>query len=403
MSEQVLANKDGIPKRKVGRPGRKRVDSEAKNRRTAQNRAAQRAFRDRKEARLKSLLERIELLEQKDAQNKSVIDFLQSSLKSLLSEVTKYRAKNVNDERILAFLDDLQEQQEREKDEEPQKREYTEKEASTKINETTETLPSFRVIRNTTVNTDTEVETHLHSSRNSTWDVGLCSTPRLTNTWNFPSENRTDPSAISDKSANDSKKLDFSLDVTFNDKLTGINHLDYDIRSHLSEHFGDFSSDKVEPLAFPSETDNMYFLDEANDDILLSSVVSPAKENECNGKCNGKCAEDTPLLNKEIKCELITKRLLNQESLDSIVPASAPYRENIGIRSEAIRRISSAISNQNTSCCHILKEISSLPKYSSLDIDNLCCELMTKAEFTDDCEIVVRAHDLQTTLVKQLL
>lgn len=67
---------------------------------------------------MKSLQERVELLEQKDAQNKTTADFLLCSLKSLLSEITKYRAKNSDDERILAFLDDLQEQQKRENEKE---------------------------------------------------------------------------------------------------------------------------------------------------------------------------------------------------------------------------------------------------------------------------------------------
>ena len=132
MKGKVSVNKGGTPKRKVGRP-RKRIDTEAKSRRTAQNRAAQRAFRDRKEAKLKSLQERTELLEQRDAQNKITTDFLQGSLRSLLSEISRYRAKNSDDERILAFLDNLQKEQ---RDEEQQKRKYEEKETITAVSYT---------------------------------------------------------------------------------------------------------------------------------------------------------------------------------------------------------------------------------------------------------------------------
>lgn len=399
MKGKVSVNKDETPKRKVGRP-RKRIDADAKSRRTAQNRAAQRAFRDRKEAKLKSLQERTELLEQRDAQNKITTDFLQGSLRSLLSEISKYRAKNSDDERILAFLDNLQEEQ---RDEEQQKREYKEKETTTVISKSTEGLPSPSLSVNTTVITDTEVQPHTQESGKFIWTMGLCNTPRLTNMWDSSPSDRTGAIIIGDKSTSTSENRDCSLGFVFSDGQTGTEGLDYEIHNHLSGHSEGLTAEKIDSLPCLNEIDQEYFSHEVEDDILLSSVLPLAIDSKCDNICNGKCTGIKSSLNKEIKCELITRHLLNQESLASVLPMPAPREKIFGTQSEAIEHITSAISNEKASCCRILEKISSLPKYSSLDIDNLCNELMTKAKCTDDCKIAVQAHDLQSALVRQLL
>lgn len=67
-------------KRKVGRPGRKKIDVQSQNKRTQQNRAAQRAYRERKEAKLKSLENRISILEKLNTQREQESVFLQAQL-----------------------------------------------------------------------------------------------------------------------------------------------------------------------------------------------------------------------------------------------------------------------------------------------------------------------------------
>lgn len=125
---------------------------------------------------MKSLQERVELLEQKDAQNKTTADFLLCSLKSLLSEITKYRAKNSDDERILAFLDDLQEQQKRE----------NEKGTSTAVSKAARELPSPNSDENMTVNTSIEVQPHTQENEKVMWNIGSWNAPSLTNSWDSP-------------------------------------------------------------------------------------------------------------------------------------------------------------------------------------------------------------------------
>ncbi|SMN19620.1 similar to Saccharomyces cerevisiae YDR423C CAD1 AP-1-like basic leucine zipper (bZIP) transcriptional activator involved in stress responses [Maudiozyma saulgeensis] len=92
------------PKRKVGRPGRKKIDTEAKNRRTAQNRAAQRAFRERKEQKLKSLESKISNLEKINEQSEYESALLKNHLADLIHEITRFRPKSQKDLQVLDLL-----------------------------------------------------------------------------------------------------------------------------------------------------------------------------------------------------------------------------------------------------------------------------------------------------------
>lgn len=93
-------------KRKVGRPGRKKLDVQSKNKRTQQNRAAQRAYRERKEAKLNSLENRIHILEKLNSQREQESNFLQEQLSILLQVKSEGEtgAKNVSNDHIDKFL-----------------------------------------------------------------------------------------------------------------------------------------------------------------------------------------------------------------------------------------------------------------------------------------------------------
>ena len=110
MATATTTNADGVsasiqkPKRKVGRPGRKKIDTEAKNRRTAQNRAAQRAFRERKEQKLKSLENKISTLEKINEQSEYESILLKNHLADLIHEITKFRPKSEKDLQIIDLL-----------------------------------------------------------------------------------------------------------------------------------------------------------------------------------------------------------------------------------------------------------------------------------------------------------
>ncbi|CAB4253702.1 Cad1p [Maudiozyma barnettii] len=106
MNTDTISNDASVqkPKRKVGRPGRKKIDTEAKNRRTAQNRAAQRAFRERKEQKLKSLESKISNLEKINEHSEYESELLKNHLNDLINEITKFRPKSQKDLQVLDLL-----------------------------------------------------------------------------------------------------------------------------------------------------------------------------------------------------------------------------------------------------------------------------------------------------------
>lgn len=80
-----------VNEKPASKPGRKLITSEPKNKRTAQNRAAQRAFRERKERRMKELEEKVQLLEEEKTQIANESDLLRLQVKSLMSQLANYK------------------------------------------------------------------------------------------------------------------------------------------------------------------------------------------------------------------------------------------------------------------------------------------------------------------------
>lgn len=77
--------------KKINKPGRKPLATEPKNKRTAQNRAAQRAFRERKEQKLKDLEQKINALEDEKKSANTESEFLRLQVQMLMNELAKHR------------------------------------------------------------------------------------------------------------------------------------------------------------------------------------------------------------------------------------------------------------------------------------------------------------------------
>lgn len=71
------------------KPGRKPVNSEPKNKRTAQNRAAQRAFRERKEKRMKELEDKVSKLEKEKVEMANESELLRNQISLLLKQISR--------------------------------------------------------------------------------------------------------------------------------------------------------------------------------------------------------------------------------------------------------------------------------------------------------------------------
>lgn len=112
ISVSVVQERTGKRMSKVSKEGKKKagrkiINTEAKNKRTAQNRAAQRAFRERKEAKLRALEETIVVLKGMNSKKNSETEYLKECLSELLTEVTKYRPANEKDQGILKRLKEI--------------------------------------------------------------------------------------------------------------------------------------------------------------------------------------------------------------------------------------------------------------------------------------------------------
>jgi len=73
------------------KPGRKPIDTEPKLKRTAQNRAAQRAYRERKERKMKDLEDKVKSLEDENIKATTEADFLKAQVDMLKNELARYR------------------------------------------------------------------------------------------------------------------------------------------------------------------------------------------------------------------------------------------------------------------------------------------------------------------------
>lgn len=93
------------PRRKGSKTSKKQdLDPETKLKRTAQNRAAQRAFRERKERKMKELEKKVHSLESIQQENEVEATFLRDQLVTLVSELKKYRPETRNDSKVLEYL-----------------------------------------------------------------------------------------------------------------------------------------------------------------------------------------------------------------------------------------------------------------------------------------------------------
>ena len=90
----------GETKRRGNKPGRKPLDTEAKNRRTAQNRAAQRAFRERKERKMRDLEDQVRRLEEERSSAECEVQSLRGHVIALVRELRRWRP----DSKVLAAL-----------------------------------------------------------------------------------------------------------------------------------------------------------------------------------------------------------------------------------------------------------------------------------------------------------
>lgn len=418
-------------KRKVGRPGRKKLDTEAKSRRTAQNRAAQRAFRERKEAKLKSLEDKIYNLEDLNKHNEREAAFLKEHLLQLIDEVNKFRPKNSKDTKIFSFLKEsknvkeviLRNVAESEKVIEELNAPIVKKKLTTSSSSSS---PSIETAKQITIKPKKKIDS-VGTVPSETTPVSENNSPNLSsessitqyssnNDNQFTSENifqsiitssRATSSLNSDTNANspimlfnneqevqheDQNNLNFFHEFNtqqFNDFSNTWNndHEQNDslwITSNDINYFDTFQNS----LAFPTNNDDIYeFGNGIASDNSTSTTETPTAVTEC------ECRKQNTCTGKEIKCDLIKRHVIKQEDLKSILTDKSFLDHSNKEEDQDFSKLS---------CAQICARIMTLPRYSEVDIENLCTELITKAKFSDDDKVTVNSSDLKQVLNKQL-
>lgn len=423
-AKENILNDPPFIKRKVGRPGRKKLDVESKNKRTQQNRIAQRAYRERKEQKLKNLENKIVWLEQLNLQNLNEINFINANLKRLLDDLKQYRSFNDDDLFLLKFLNEKND---------------IKSLINNEINKINNNLKESNISRsNHDDNNNNKVIPNIDLKLNNNVQPLFSNNNSLdlTNTW----VNTT--SITNSNSNNNSSNCDSSPDIIDNnisnnisngnnnsniwdsfpmlDNLTSISSddvLDFNNAFEDNKGYKDIlkvkntdngNNDNIDiilnNIAFPDIWENsnkdMILKDNINNNNDLASNLNilpfdcncggvcfnnqisfDNKYNDdsnynnvvCNSACNSDDDNDDDYNDDTavIKCDLLTRHLLNKESIQSIINDKSFMNNNTA---------NDTFNNKfPLSCSHFIRRIKVRDEISFEDeVEKLCNELMVK-------------------------
>ena len=440
-------------KRKVGRPGRKRIDTEAKNKRTQQNRAAQRAYRERKENKLKNLENKIHWLEKLNLQNVKESAYVMNGVERLINELNKYRPSNDEDNQLLDFLNQSgqiksgikNELTKIEKKNEPTPTPTTKPASPTQQpndkNETnnnpspvtsfSSTSPTVQsnnnnnsqqllnipdnILNNNNI-LDTNVwsglllkkgdNTNTISDFNNTWDSNG-SAPISTRSINNNNNNNNTQNTQNTQNTNVWSSIPLPQDpttVTTNNNNT--NFFDFNNTYELNNNM-------LNNLAFPDiwgdPTNNINSVNSLDSPVVSTTTTipnmdlpfdctcggacftSPSTDNNTSKKCDSDCESDSDEEGScnPIKCDILTRHLLNHESIQSVLNDRQ------------------FLDNEASHCSHFINNVKLQNQLKSYDnksfesvVENLCNELMVKCQHDPmQNNIILNKKDLRKAML----
>lgn len=440
------------PATKGSKPGRKPLDDEAKSKRTAQNRAAQRAFRERKERKMKELEDKVRSLEQANRENVVESEFLRSQLLTLVNELKRYRPPQAADLQVLDYL------AKHERADPP-----TEKEIEQSIQKKMDFTFAFPW------KDRKEAEAQQFPSPGSSM---LSSSSASVNSAGSPTNKRRSATSQSTSTStsttgwmdnvfysDDAQKLpQFSVKPELSDDLLFSNQFNFD--DQFDEQVSQFCSKMSQvcgtkecpiPSATPQALTNSWetgsspaFGKNNFGTLKMPSKVSPAQASPAQVS---PAQSDVPFIDpamafptedddqqlffrshrdeNSLFAELLDEveptnnfvddNLINEEPALPAAPAAAiptKVKTDKSEDTEKDTRCSLAANPEEDDvvpsrdgkllrCSEVWDRITSHPKYSDIDIDGLCGELMTKAKCSEK-GVVVQAEDVQRALNKHM-
>lgn len=389
--ERSMSPIDG---KKHTRPGRKPIDNEASSKRTAQNRAAQRAYRERKERKMKDLEDKVHALEQENVKVSTESDFLRAQIDMLKNELTKYRGSEINLPTSVGKLSHP---------------------VNSNSSATLNSKLSFSDSRSlhSTSSPDTEISEGMKS------DFPWSKNNLQLNRDNVPDlvSGSSDSSPLNDNILFESgEKFDEKLDPFCNqlNEACGtkecpvpkykapVNEItsDYKVQSQGLSPFNMFNNDQLfndsygyntTPNAF--NNDPLSFLNDNNFDADLAFDDSSNKVSPIDNLVTEESMDDP--LRDQTNSNFNFNDFL-ESSLQS--PNSQSQRSEPEIKQEPEDEVVPAPA-KTFKCSEIWDRITSHPRYTEIDIDGLCTELKMKAKCSER-GAVVNAQDVNALLEK---
>ncbi|EDO17648.1 hypothetical protein Kpol_1004p22 [Vanderwaltozyma polyspora DSM 70294] len=436
------------------------IDAEARIRRTAQNRAAQRAFRERKEKKMKELENKVNSLENIHQKNEVETEFLRSQVLTLVNELKKYRSETTSDSKILKLVSNS--------------RENTRDLRHDSITSLDSDQSPLNDISKFNLNLG---HINLSNSPNSSSIMSLSPTASnnlpnasdsglFSNDFNFNNQFDEQVSTFCAKMNNNFENRKKIIKKTYDEKIKLKSEFS-DVNSVLaspslsSSRFSDDNSStyfntrhhhnndhnnttttknhnynnqsmksEFPPLIFFS--DNNYMDSPDNSFPLIDASLafpnnSNSNRNNNNNNNNNvlfrdistaemQFMDESPLQNVEFNSEDAIKRLISEEPSPHY-SNSVPHLHNNNVNSASLHPLTVLVQepddeldedvvvpstdSQLMRCSEIWDRITTNPRYTDLDIDGLCEELMFSAKCSDK-GVVVASKDVHKVLAKHM-
>lgn len=405
-SSSISKNTSTTSSSNAKKSGRKPIDQEAKDRRTAQNRAAQRAFRERREQKLKELHDKINYLENSNNSYKNESIFLRDQLRFLLIELNNFKNNSNNtsknlDSKLKLYLNKYGGLNFENLDNNNNTNVISSN--SSPLSTTNSHPSSLTSFQSSTKDTNTTITTNNNFSLNlddllDTQSlnnlVSSESTPNFgqlmmfgNSPLNFSLENSNDSNKINDNNSNNNTPNSTSSSNNLwsdvinaitppNDDIPFIDtKLAFDDKQIISDTFNNNNNN----------TDD--FFNYLNDNDISNDLLNDNSDNILNDNSNNILND---LINETPKDEFNTKTPQQEEKENEVIEIKEEEEEKKKPKEDFIQ------------CSEVWERITSHPKYSNLDIDSLCTELMHKAKCSEK-GVVVQANDVQKALSKHIV
>lgn len=338
-----------VPVKKPGKPGRKIDNTEPASKRKAQNRAAQRAFRERKEKHLKDLEDRVAELETESQSKNNENKFLKDQVVRLENELKKYRSLRNSNVSVPST-------------ESPKKFTFEFPFYASKDSKSSEASGSLKLDKSSPLSFN-QSPSLISDSSSSQATPDTADTESFCDKLNLACGNTDNPIPViapASESASDETLIssqELPLQLPKESKLPPSNDM-YSAVDMISPPIFelDFLSEYRDPTF-----DKEYFnsIDNLTTEVSVFDPLEPANFINSNSKSNSQPSQQVELMKEE-----------------TMVPAK---KENM------------------MTCTAVWDRISAHPKFNNLDIDGLCAELRTKAKCSEN-GVVISESDLTKTL-----